>query len=77
MRCMYYFRDMVWPILWESDEFKSGLIALVIMPISYKIMGNIMFRGREVDIWFGKRGGKILYYLVSTSIVWLIIKMIP
>jgi hypothetical protein len=40
------------------------------------IVGKIFSYGRAYGIWFGSLGGKILYYLINTFLVWLVMKII-
>jgi len=66
----------VFKVLWKTDEFKSAIIGLPISVITFKIVGAIFRCGRNNDIWFGRIGGKILYYLINAFIIWIAIKIV-
>lgn len=70
------FFNQVLPVLWAIDEFKAAMVGIFTTVISYRLVGNIMLVGRSNGIWFGKRGGKFLFYIVNSIVVWLIIKAI-
>jgi hypothetical protein len=63
-------------ILWTVDEFKSAIIGIPVSIITFRIVGRIFRWGRNNDIWFGRRGGKIIYYLINSFLVWLGMKFI-
>ncbi|MBU3190747.1 hypothetical protein K9O30_15010 [Clostridium bowmanii] len=67
---------MAFKILWATNEFKSAVIGVPVSIITYRIVGRIFSYGRTNDIWFGSIGGKILYYLINTFLVWLVMKII-
>lgn len=66
----------VFKIFWATDEFKSAVIGVPVSVITFKIVGRIFSYGRVYGIWFGSMGGKILYYLINTFLVWLVMKII-
>lgn len=66
----------VFKILWSTNEFKSALIGVPVSIITFRIVGRIFSYGRACGIWFGSIGGKILYYLINTFLVWLVMKII-
>jgi hypothetical protein len=63
-------------ILWATNEFKSAVIGVPVSIITFRIVGEIFSYGRAYGIWFGSIGGKLLYYLINTFLVWLIMKII-
>lgn len=67
---------MVFKILWATNEFKSAIIGIPVSIITFKIVGSIFKWGRSNDIWFGRKGGKIIYYLINTFLIWLVMKII-
>lgn len=66
----------VFKIFWAIDEFKSAVIGVPVSIITFRIVGAIFRYGRAYVIWFGSIGGKILYYLINTFLVWLVMKII-
>ncbi len=76
------YNAMIWgyieaiKILWTTDEFKSAIIGIPVSIITFKIVGAIFWWGRNNDIWFGRTGGKILYYLINTFIIWVVMKIV-
>ncbi len=66
----------VFKIFWAIDEFKSAVIGVPVSIITFRIVGKIFSYGRAYGIWFGSIGGKILYYLINTFLVWLVMKII-
>lgn len=67
---------MAFKILWQYDEVKSAVIGVPVSIITFRIVGEIFRYGRAYGIWFGSLGGKILYYLINTFLVWLVMKII-
>jgi hypothetical protein len=67
---------MVFKILWSTNEFKSAIIGIPVSIITFSIVGKIFRYGRAYGVWFGSIGGKILYYLINTFLVWLVMKII-
>lgn len=67
---------MAFKILWQYDEVKSAVIGIPVSIITFRIVGVIFRYGRAYGIWFGSMGGKILYYLINTFLVWLVMKII-
>ncbi len=63
-------------MFWGIDEFKSAVIGIPVSIITFRIVGKIFSYGRAYGIWFGSLGGKILYYLINTFLVWLVMKII-
>ncbi|WP_410497001.1 hypothetical protein QTL86_09020 [Cellulosilyticum sp. ST5] len=70
------FFNQVLPAFWQVDEFKAAIVGMFTTAISYRLVGNIMLAGKNNDIWFGRIGGKILFYIVNSTVIWLIIKLI-
>lgn len=66
----------VFKIFWAIDEFKSAIIGIPVSIITFRIVGKIFSYGRAYGIWFGSLGGKLLYYLINTFLVWLVMKII-
>lgn len=66
----------VFKVFWSTDEFKSAIIGIPVACITFRIVGAIFRWGRSNDIWFGSIGGKILYYLINTFLVWLVMKIV-
>lgn len=66
----------VFKIFWAIDEVKSAVIGVPVSIITFRIVGKIFRFGREYGIWFGRIGGKLLYYLINTFLVWLVMKII-
>jgi hypothetical protein len=66
----------VFKVLWSTNEFKSAVIGIPVATITFKIVGRIFRYGKAYDICFGSIGGKILYYLINTLLVWLFMKII-
>ena len=66
----------VFRVFWTIDEFKSAIIGIPVAFITFRIVGVIFKWGRSSDIWFGRKGGKIVYYLINTVLVWMITKII-
>lgn len=67
---------MAFKILWATNEFKSAVIGIPVSIITFRIVGRIFSYGRAYGIWFGSIGGKILYYLINTFLVWLVMKIV-
>ena len=67
---------IVFKVLWATSEFKSAVIGVPVSIITFRIVGKIFRYGRAYGIWFGSIGGKILYYLINTFLVWLVLKII-
>ncbi|WZL73384.1 hypothetical protein QBE52_01220 [Clostridiaceae bacterium 35-E11] len=63
-------------MMWGIDEFKSAVIGIPVSIITFKVVGSIFRWGRNNGIWFGTIGGKVLYYLINTFIVWIIMKFV-
>lgn len=63
-------------MFWAIDEVKSAVIGIPASIITFKIVGRIFSYGRAYGIWFGSIGGKILYYLINTFLIWLVMKII-
>ncbi|GKU29303.1 hypothetical protein [Clostridium folliculivorans] len=66
----------VFKVLWTVDEFKSAVIGVPISFITFRIVGTIFKWGRSNEIWFGRLGGKILYYLINTFLIWIVMKIV-
>lgn len=66
----------VFKVLWTIDVFKSAIIGIPISVITFRIVGAIFSWGRSNDIWFASIGGKILYYLINTFLVWIVMKIV-
>ncbi|OOM09437.1 hypothetical protein [Clostridium saccharobutylicum] len=66
----------VFKMFWAIDEFKSAVIGVPVSIITFRIVGEIFRYGRAYGIWFGSIGGKVLYYLINTFLVWLVMKII-
>ena len=66
----------VFKMFWAIDEFKSAIIGIPVSVITFWIVGIIFRHGRRNGIWFGRRGGKLLYYLVNTFLVWIVMKIV-
>lgn len=66
----------VFKVFWEIDEFKSAIIGIPVVFVTFRIVGSIFRRGRSSGIWFGRRGGKIIYYFINTVLVWLVMKIV-
>lgn len=66
----------VLPAFWAVDEFKAAIVGIFTTAISYQLVGKIMLAGRSNGIWFGRNGGKVLFYIVNSAVIWLIIKLI-
>ncbi|HEY8892908.1 MAG TPA: hypothetical protein VIM70_22005 [Clostridium sp.] len=67
---------LAFKILWATNEFKSAVIGVPVSIITFRIVGRIFIYGRTNGIWFGSIGGKILYYLINSFLIWLVIKII-
>lgn len=67
---------MAFKVLWATNEFKSALIGVPISIITFRIVGKIFRYGRAYGVWFGSIGGKSVYYLINTFLVWLVMKII-
>lgn len=67
---------MVFKVLWSTNEFKSVVIGISISIITFRIVGRIFSYGRAYGVWFGSMGGKIIYYLINTFLVWLVMKIV-
>jgi hypothetical protein len=67
---------IVFKMFWATDEVKSAVIGIPVSIITFRIVGAIFRYGRAYVIWFGSIGGKILYYLINTFLVWLVMKII-
>ena len=63
-------------MLWATNEFKSAVIGIPVSIITFRIVGRIFSYGRAYGVWFGSIGGKILYYLINTFLIWLVMKII-
>lgn len=63
-------------MFWAIDEVKSAVIGIPVSIITFRIVGVIFSYGRAYGIWFGSLGGKLLYYLINTFLVWLVMKII-
>lgn len=63
-------------LLWNIDEFKSLIIGIPVSIITFKTVGIMFGFGRRYDIWFGSFGGKIMYYLINSFLVWLVMKIV-
>lgn len=63
-------------LLWNIDEFKSLIIGIPVSIITFKIVRKIFGWGISNDIWFGRIGGKILYYFINSFLVWLVLKIV-
>ncbi|MBU3159517.1 hypothetical protein KPL37_07075 [Clostridium frigoris] len=66
---------LIFKILWSTTEFKSAVIGVPVSIITFRIVGEVFRYGRANDIWFGSIGGKILYYLINTLLIWLVLKI--
>lgn len=66
----------VFKIFWSIDEFKSAIIGIPVAFITFRIVGAIFKWGRSNDIWFGRIGGKIIYYLINTFLIWVVLKIV-
>lgn len=66
----------VFKLIWNIDEFKSLIIGIPVSIITFKIVGVIFGFGRSYGIWFGSIGGKIIYYLINSFLVWLVMKIV-
>ncbi|MCE5221785.1 MAG: hypothetical protein LLF98_11145 [Clostridium sp.] len=67
---------MVFKVFWATNEFKSAVIGIPLSIITFRIVGRIFSYGRAYGVLFGSIGGKILYYLINTFLVWLVMKII-
>lgn len=66
----------VFKVFWTMDEFKSAIIGIPVAIITFRIVGSIFRWGRSSGIWFGRIGGKIIYYLINTFLVWVVMKIV-
>jgi len=66
---------MAFKMFWAIDEVKSAVIGIPVSIITFVIVGKIFSYSRAYGIWFGSLGGKLLYYLINTFLVWLVMKI--
>lgn len=66
----------VFKVLWTIDEFKSAIIGTPVAFITFRIVGSIFRWGRSSGIWFGRIGGKMIYYIINTFLVWIVVKIV-
>jgi len=66
---------MIFKVLWSTNECRSAVIGVPVSIMTYRIVGKSFSYGRAYGVWFGSRGGKILYYLINTFLVWLVVRI--
>ncbi|RKD34168.1 hypothetical protein [Thermohalobacter berrensis] len=66
----------IFKMAWQLDVFKSAIIGIPVSIVTYRIVGFVFSWGRYNGIWFGRVGGKLIYYCINSILIWLIMKVV-